>query len=199
MRSCIHGRHVFNGFLDQLARDVETQLTRRKAQSLPTSNYEATLDNLRKHRSELGLRGRDSVSGDAVASVQISQAEVTALQSRVSGLAEGKIRTILQLVVEDPEVQKTVRAALELRQKEGLGDGDALEQLLAGASDKWVGNTPIGSADREHARRTQARKNVAYSVGGDGQSDSEPRPALKHSVSMIKSRPSIQDPSKPRA
>ena len=47
--------HVFNGFLEQLARDVE-QLALLKAQKLPTAQHEATLDNLRRHQSVLELR-----------------------------------------------------------------------------------------------------------------------------------------------
>jgi len=48
--------HVFNGFLEQLARDVEQELARLKAQKLPTAQHEATLDNLRRHQSVLELR-----------------------------------------------------------------------------------------------------------------------------------------------
>ena len=47
--------HVFNGFLEQLARDVERELALQKAKSLPTARHEATLDSLRKHQSELGM------------------------------------------------------------------------------------------------------------------------------------------------
>lgn len=160
--------HVFSGFLDQLTRDVEQQLTRRKAQSLPTAKHEATLDNLRRHRSELGLRCTAVLNNEAIASLQISQTAVSALLSRVPGLTDNKIGTIRQLLWRILRFRKTIKEALELRQKDGLGDGDAFEQLLAGASDKWVGNTAIGSADHEHARRIQARKNVAYGVC-DGQ------------------------------
>jgi hypothetical protein len=66
------------------------------------------------------------------------------LQNHKSGWTEGKIQTILELVVEDPEVQKAIQAALELRKREGHGDGDALEQLLAAANNKWLHNAPIG-------------------------------------------------------
>ena len=48
--------HVFNGFLEQLARDVEQELARQKAQKLPTAQHEATLDSLRGHQSVLELR-----------------------------------------------------------------------------------------------------------------------------------------------
>jgi len=237
--------HVFCGFLEKLARDVEQELARQKALQLPTAQFEATLDSLRRHQSVLELRfsphlsfslaacslffalalalalaspslslylflppcvpysltplplplppchllfplrpcgthSSQSTSADAkierqrdreretimnhsitrcmstqfrrrqpsdrktLASIHISKSTVSALQSHVSGLTEGKIQTIMQLVIEDPEVQNTIKAALELSKKEGPGDGDALEQLLGAAANKWLDNAPMG-------------------------------------------------------
>jgi hypothetical protein len=48
--------HVFCGFLEKLARDVEQELARQKALKLPTAQFEATLDSLRRHQSVLELR-----------------------------------------------------------------------------------------------------------------------------------------------
>ena len=48
--------HVFNGFLEKLASDVEQELALLKAKSLPTAQHQATLDNLRRHQSTLELR-----------------------------------------------------------------------------------------------------------------------------------------------
>ena len=77
--------HVFHGFLDQLAHDVEQELSRLKAKSMPTAEHQATLDSLRRHQSALELRRMASVAspstevpplvvgdGDGAASVSIS-------------------------------------------------------------------------------------------------------------------------------
>jgi hypothetical protein len=90
------------------------------------------------------FRRRQPSDRKTLASIHISKSTVSALQSHVSGLTEGKIQTIMQLVIEDPEVQNTIKAALELSKKEGPGDGDALEQLLGAAANKWLDKAPIG-------------------------------------------------------
>ena len=46
--------HVFNGFLEKLASDVEQELALLKAKSLPTAQHQATLDNLRRHQRTTG-------------------------------------------------------------------------------------------------------------------------------------------------
>ena len=139
-------------------------------------------------------------SGDIEpAAVSISKTSVPMLQSRLrsqsSTLNDRKIQTILTLVVEDPEVQKAIKAALELRKKEGHGDGDALEQLLGAADNKWLHNAPIGSADRELARRTQSRNQVIYDVGGGEDGAADRRLARSNSAFVIRSRPSAVPPT----
>ena len=204
--------HVFHGFLDQLAHDVEQELSRLQAKSMPTAEHQATLDSLRRHQSALELRRMASVAspstevppsvvgdGDGAASVSISKTSVPVLQSGLrsqnSTLNDRKLQTILTLVVEDPEVQKAIKAALELRKKEGHGDGDALEQLLGAADNKWLHNAPIGSADRELARRTQSRNQVIYDVGGGEDGAADRRLARSNSAFVIRSRPSAVPPT----
>jgi len=160
--------HVFNGFLDQLASDVEGRIVTMKALGQRTTEAEKTLAKLRTHQSGFALNRQQSVASglpeEVVAAVEFNKARVRRMQSRMSSTDGQRVESTVSLVVGDPEVQQTIKTALSLSQEAGGQSNNALEQLLGGAGDKWVEGAPIGSSDRELARKIAQRNAVVYDV-----------------------------------